>query len=471
MAVAAKAPTITGKPTARKLAELVHGIRFETLSADVIAETKRRVLDAIGCGLGGFASAPSQSARAIARDLGGKPEATIWGEAQRTSCDRATLANSTMLRYLDYMDSHAGPDACHPCFNIPPVLAMAERVGASGKDLIAAVVAGYEIQIRLQDSCVVGKRGWFSGMYLEFSVPLATGLLLGLDVDRLTQALAISVSHGNTLGAQSHGRIPSSKSIADGMVSSIGITAALMAERGVTGPEDVVESPAGFAHAIADRLDLDTLLAPAAEYRVMEVNTKWFNTVRVAQTAVTGLFGIMDKHDLTWRDIESLVIHLPTGEFSSHDGIWNGPSRLRPATRDSANHSPIYSVAVAAVDRVLGPEQYADAKLSDPDVLSVVDRTTLKADANLDKHWPAAAVTRMVLRTKDGRQHEATTLYAPGHHKNRVSQEQLQEKFTRLAGNVLDAARRRTLFQAVADLDSLKTVDELTRCLRAPEAG
>lgn len=466
MALAAKGYVVSDKPVARKLAELVHGIRFDTLSAEVVAESKRRVLDAIGCAFGGFAAGPSQAARAVAKELGGKPEATIWGVAERTSCDRAALANSTMLRYLDYMDSHAGPDACHPCFNIPPVLAVAERVGASGKDLLAALVAGYEIQIRFQDSCVVGKRGWFSGMYLAYSVPLATGLLLGLDVDRLTQAVAISASHGNTLAAQSHGRIPASKSIADGMVSSIGITAALLAQRGVTGPEDVVESPAGFALAVAERLDTEKLLAPAAEYRVMEVNTKWFNTVRVAQTAVTGVFGIMDKHGLTWRDIESLVIHLPTGEFTSHDGVWNGPSRLRPTTRDSANHSPIYSVAVASVDRVLGPDQYVDAKLSNPDVLSVVDRTTLKPDAGLDKHWPAAAVTRVVLRTKDGRQDEATTLYAPGHHKNRVSQEQLQDKFTRLAGDVLDAGQRRALFQAVADLDSLKTVDELTRCLR-----
>ena len=466
MALSSPAHAVAGKTTARRLAELVHRVHFETLSADCIAETKRRVLDAIGCALGGFAAEPSVAARQVARDLGGRTEATVWGEAGKTSCDRATLANSTMLRYLDFMDSHAGPDACHPCFNIPPLLAVAERVNASGPDLLAALVAGYEIQIRFQDACVVGKTGWFSGMYLEFSVPLAAGLLLGLDVDQMTQAVAISASHGNTLGAQSHGMIPSSKSVADGMVSAIGVTSALLAVRGITGPEDVIESPAGFAAAIAHSLDTDKLLAPASEYRMMEVNTKWFNTVRVAQTAVTGVFGIMDKLKIGWRDIGSIVIHLPTGEFSSHDGIWNGPSRLRPTTRDSANHSPIFSVAVASVDRVLGPDQYEDEKLKNPDVLSVVDRTTLKPDPSLDKHWPAAAVTRIVLTTKDGRGDEATTFYAPGHHKNRVSQEQLQDKFTRLAGRLLDDKRRAGLFQAVADLDRLPRVDELTRWLR-----
>lgn len=454
------------KTVARGLAELVAGIRPGELPADVIAETKRRLLDAIGCGLAGFDAEPSAVARGLAEDLGGRPESTVWGSAQLTSCEKATLANSTMLRYLDFMDSHAGPDACHPCFNIPPCLAVAERVDASGAELIAAIVSGYEVQIRMQDSCIVGSRGWFSGMYVEFSVPLAVGKLLGLNTEQATHALAISVSHGNTLGAQSAGTIPASKSIADGMVSSIGVVSALLARRGMTGPDDVVESEAGFAAAIAEKLDVERLLAPIVQHKVMEVNTKWFNTVRVAQTAVTGVFGILDEHRLTWGDVESLTICLPTGEFKSHNGIWNGPSRLRPTTRDSANHSPIFSVAVAMVDRELGPAQYADAKLVDPNVLSVVDRTSLQPDASLDVHWPAAAVTRVVVKTKAGATHEATTLYPPGHHRNRVSQEQLQQKFKRLAGSVLSPSRQEGLFEAIERLDRLKSVKELTRHLR-----
>ena len=240
--------------TARKLAEIVNTINFDRLPAEVVSETKRRILDAVGCGLAGFAAEPSVIARSLAEDLGGKPESTIWGQSQRTSCDRAALANSTMLRAFDYMDSHAGADACHPCFNIPPCFSVAERVGASGRDLIAAIVAGYEVQIRFQDACVVGTRGWFSGMYLEFSVPLAVGKLLGLDIDRLTHALAISVSHGNTLGAMSGAHITASKSIADGMVSATAIVSALMARNGLEGPEDIVEGESGFAAAIAERL-------------------------------------------------------------------------------------------------------------------------------------------------------------------------------------------------------------------------
>ena len=452
------------KAVAQSLAELVSTIRFDSLSDEVVNETKRRMLDALGCAFGGFHGNPSVILREVAADLGGKPESTVFGATYRTSCDKANLVNSTMLRYLDYMDSHAGPDACHPCFNIPPCLAVAERSGASGRDLIAAIVAGYEIQIRFQESCKIGSRGWFSGTYLEFSVPLAVGKLLGLDVDRLTNALAIAATHANALSVNS-GSIPASKSIADAMVASTGILGALMAGAGLTGPTDILDSGAEFEKAVAGGIDYERLLAPLVIPKVMEVNTKWFNTVRTAQTAVTGMFGLLEKHRLTWRDLEAITLFLPTKEHVGHDGIWNSPSRLRPRNRDTANHSLVYSVAVATVDRELGPEQYAEAKLRNPDVHSVIDRTTLQSDAALDQYWPEAAVSRVVLRTKTGQSYGATTLYPPGHHKNRVNNEQMQQKFIKLTSEILAQEKREAIIQTVGRLEELKSVKELTALL------
>ncbi len=449
------------KAVANSLAELVSAIRFNTLPSEVVDETKRRVLDALGCTFAGFRGEPSVIMRNVVADLGGKPESTVLGATYQTSCEKASLVNSTMLRYLDYMDSHAGSDACHPCFNIPPCLAVAERVNASGKDLIAAIVAGYEVQIRFQEACKIGSRGWFSGTYLEFSVPLAVGKLLGLDNNRLTNALAIAATHANALSVNS-GSIPASKSVADAMVASTGILGALMAGAGLTGPTDILDSTGEFEKAVAGRIDYERLLAPLVTPKVMEVNTKWFNTVRTAQTAVTSMFSLLDKHRLTWRDIEAITLFLPTKEHVGHDGIWNSISRLRPQNRDTANHSLVYSLAVATVDGELGPEQYADEKLRDPDVLSVIDRTTLQADASLDPYWPEAAVSRVVLRTRGGQSCETTTLYPPGHHKNRVTDEQMQQKFNKLTSPVLDSKRREAIIQKVARLEELESVKELT---------
>jgi 2-methylcitrate dehydratase len=453
------------KTVANALAELVAKIQFDALPDSVVKETKRRVLDTLGCAFGGSRGDASIMMRDVAADLGGRPESTVWGAGQ-TSCEKATLVNSTMLRYLDYMDSHAGSDACHPCFNIPPCLAVAERAGASGRDLIAAIVAGYEIQIRFQEACKIIPRGWFSGTYLEFSVPLAVGKLLGLGLEGLTNALAISASHANTLNANSLGTIPASKSVADGMISSTAVMAALMARAGLVGPQDVMESAGGFVRAVAGSIDQERLLAPLVEFKMMEVNTKWFNTVRTAQTAVTSALEIFRRHHLTWRDVEAVQIFLPTGEHTGHDGIWNSVSRLRPETRDSANHSIVFSLAVAMVDGELGPEQYSPAKLSDPNVLSLVDRTTLQSDPSLDVHWPGAAVTRLVMKTFNGQSFEGTTLYPPGHHLNRLSDQQIQEKFNKLASPVVSKNKRDAIMQTVDQLDKLASAQELTVHLR-----
>jgi 2-methylcitrate dehydratase len=125
----------------------------------------------------------------------------------------------------------------------------------------------------------------------------------------------------------------------------------------------------------------------------------------------------------------------------------------------------VYSVAVATVDRELGPEQYAEAKLRNPDVHSVIDRTTLQSDAALDQYWPEAAVSRVVLKTKNGQSCEATTLYPPGHHKNRVTNEQIQQKFTKLTSQVLEKEKREAIIQTVGRLENLKSVKELTALL------
>ncbi|MGH7843854.1 MAG: hypothetical protein ACREQW_01600, partial [Candidatus Binatia bacterium] len=163
-----------------------------------------------------------------------------------------------------------------------------------------------------------------------------------------------------------------------------------------------------------------------------------------------------------------ITLYLPTREHAGHEGIWNHESRLRPKNRDSANHSIVFSLAVAVVDGELGPDQYADEKLCDPNVLSVVNKIALQPDASLDVHWPAAAVTRLVLRSRSGQHYETTTLYPPGHHRNRVTDDQMRQKFRKLSRSVLNATQMESVIEAVGRLEELTSLDELTAHLRQP---
>ncbi len=111
-----------------RIAELVHNIRYQDLSSEVVHEAKRLILDTLACALGGYRSEPSSIARRVARELGGNAEATTIGEGRKTSCALATLVNGTMIRYLDSNDYYFGRDSAHPSGNLAPALAVAEKM-------------------------------------------------------------------------------------------------------------------------------------------------------------------------------------------------------------------------------------------------------------------------------------------------------------------------------------------------------
>ncbi|MGH7844406.1 MAG: MmgE/PrpD family protein, partial [Candidatus Binatia bacterium] len=205
-----------------RLVDLALSLRFETLPGPVVHEAGRRLLDALGCMIAGADGRTTKQVRNGALALGGVPESTLFGTKERISCDRAGLVNGTALRYLDFMDGHPGPYPCHPCFNIPPILAVAERMRANGKQLISAIVTGYEVMPRFQENVGLpdlGARGWAGSSNLAFSIPLACAHLLELDRERALNALGMSVLHGSVLDTSSHGQMPASKSLLDGMVA------------------------------------------------------------------------------------------------------------------------------------------------------------------------------------------------------------------------------------------------------------
>ena len=134
-----------------RLAALVHGIHYAELPPEVIHQVKRITLDTLACALGAHHSEPARMVRTVARQLGGVPECTLIGASEKTSCTLATLVNGTLMRYLDGNDYYFGKDSAHPSGNLAPALAVAEHAHRGGRELIEAMVAAYEVQLRLCD--------------------------------------------------------------------------------------------------------------------------------------------------------------------------------------------------------------------------------------------------------------------------------------------------------------------------------
>jgi 2-methylcitrate dehydratase len=365
------------------------------------------------------------------------------------------------------MDGHAGPYPGHASFNIPPILAVGEYVNASGKDVALATVLGYEVNIRLQLSAGdpdISRHGWSGSTNLGIASAVGMGKLLGLTVKQLTHAIAIAATHAPALDAPSRDQMPESKTVMDGMVAASSVMAVFMAQAGLTGPARVFEGVGGYQQAVSRRLDTDILLAPLDRFRIMDVYTKRYNAVKCAQTAVAAALKIAAQLPGGWRDIEQLRVGFPDRDFEQQNQ--DSEARRRPDGRDTANHSAVYCVAAGLVDGDLGPEQFEDGRLHDPDVLGLIDRIRLEKRSELNEFWPAANPAHLTATTRTGEIRSELVLYSPGHPKNPLSDEALAVKFRALTTASLSPDAAEAAIRDTSDLARLSSVRSLLEALQ-----
>jgi 2-methylcitrate dehydratase len=447
-----------------RLAATTNGIDSADLPRDVVEEARRRILDTVGCMLGGV---DQHAVKAVYRAIGeGSGQATLVGDHRRASVAHAALANCTAARYLDYMDSHPGPCSCHPGLVIPPVLAVAEWIDASGVDVIRAIVLGYELDIRLQlgiGDPDIGAHGWSGSTNLGLAVPYSLGGLLGLSTVELAHALAISADHAPTLAASAYGQMAESKASVDGVVAMTAVTSTLMASRGLEGPVDGFSVADGFGQVVARHWDEDLLLAPLDRFRILDVNTKRFNTVKRARAAVAAAIALRDDLPSSWRDIERVTVRLAEADSSKEQD--NATVHRRPQNRHTANHSAFFSVAAALVDGDLRPAQFEPERLADPDIIGMIDRIEIVSDRELTGYWPAANPATVEITLASGEVRTHTQIYAPGHPRNPVTDRQLEDKFRGLVGSTRTEPDMDRIVELIGQFEKLPSIRPLMTLL------
>ncbi len=272
-----------------QLAAWVLAMQARDLSQAAILQAKLLLLDTIGCG---FAALDEQSARAllaVVETSGGAPQCTVIGRARRTTAPNAVLANGALVRILDfndYVNAKGGDLGGHPSDNIPVALAAGELAGACGREVVAAVVLGYEIFGRCKE-LMERDSAWDGVTVSGLAAPAMAGRLMGLDRGRLVHAIALSAARAATSTAVRFGDISAAKSIANALVAQNGMQAALLAERGITGPLDLFENPRGMREVFCKGDAAAALTAPLpAESYIMAANVKAFPCLATGQSVV-----------------------------------------------------------------------------------------------------------------------------------------------------------------------------------------
>lgn len=439
--------------TTQFLADYVTGLTFRQLPDSTVRQAKIRLIDTLGCAIGGYAAEPAAIARRVAARQQGEPSARILGAGTRTSMEMAAFANAVMARYLDYNDTYVSKGSGHPSDMIPACLAVSEARHANGADLLLAIVAAYEVYTGLAD--VVGLRdlGWDQGLFVVLGSAAGAARLLGLTRDQTADALAIAVSANVPTRQTRSGELSMWKGCATAASARAGVFSALLAADGMTGPTAAFEGRHGVWDQVTGRFELKPLGGNGVAYGIERTNLKFFPSEYHSQAPLAMALELRRK--VRVEDIETIDVqtyHTAYSEIGSEPEKWN------PRTRETADHSLPYLLAVALTDGFVKAESFSAERMRDPALRKLMQKIRIAENPRFTAQFPAMLVTQIDVLTRGGEKVAMTARYPKGHALNPMTDAEVELKFMSLCEPLLAAAQRDELLRALREIDRVPDV-------------
>jgi 2-methylcitrate dehydratase len=447
-----------------RLAAFVVRSAYQNLSEDARQQIKTRVLDALGCAIGASEGPPIAMLRAQIEDFGGNPLATLIGGG-KTAPDRAALYNSALVRYLDFNDTFiAKGESCHPSDNVGATLAASEYAHRNGKEFMTALAVAYQIQCRLSEVAPVRAKGFDHTTQGAYAVAGGVARALGLDQQQTANAIAISGTAYNALRVTRTGRLSNWKGLAYPATAFDATHAAFLAMRGITGPLEVFEGNKGFMESIAGRFEIDWERENLEA--VTRTSIKKYNAEFHSQTALEGVLELKAVHHLRAEEIERIEIAIFDVAYHIIGGGEEGDKYL-VHSKEEADHSLPYMVAVALLDDEVTPAQYTPERIRREDVQSLLRKVIVRPDDELSSRFPAEMACRIKLFLKGKGEDQALSIEKrdyEGFYTRPMSWERAVAKFEQLAAPYAGKTLCGEIAEAVAHLDTID-VAQLTALL------
>jgi 2-methylcitrate dehydratase PrpD len=446
-------------PLSTELARWAASVTFGDLPEDVVASTKLRVLDVMGLALAGAETDFGRSVRAAALALSTPGSCRILGFGDRVGVTTAAFANGAFSQALEFDDTHNESIVHMSSPSVAAALALSEYTKISGRDLITAIAVGNEISCRVGSvsSGELHRRGFHpTGLFATFGAAYLAGKILGLDAETQARAAGIAGSFASGLlecwvdGTET-------KFLHPGWSAQSGITAALLARSGVTGPARVFEGRFGlFAshvqdpNAHRDFARIDDRLGQHWESR--NSSFKPFPAAHVIHPYISAILRLRTKHGIRPGDVER--IECPVTAFIV--GIVCEPTdeKFAPASDSHGRVSLQYSLAEALYFGALGKSAYGNESLKNPEILALARRVHYHVDPNYPGPGRFKGAVTIVLQ--DGRAFEEIEEYNRGSAENPMSYSELRAKVDDNASAFLSAVQRDRLADAIRTLDELE---------------
>ena len=449
---------------AEQLSDYAASLRFEDLPGEIVHQAKRMIIDTFGCALGGYDSEPARIARDIAATVTSTQPATILVSGQSTSPDLAVFANGVAVRYLDFNDGYTSRESGHPSDSIAATLTAAEIGGSGGQGLIASTVLAYEAFCRICDTVDIKPSGFDHVTVGCIASILGVASALGLTREQTVQALNLGIAPNLALYQTRIGEVSMWKGCAYANASRNAVFAAMLAQRGLTGPSPIFEGDGGYFKAVTRQpFTLDTFGGEDQPFKIMECSIKRFPLGQYSQTVAQAASEVReqlpDPSDIASVTVRTLqtAVNIMAGD----------PEKWRPANRETADHSMPYTAAVALMYGTVGQQHFGDEYLDNPQLMDLTGRVKVEVSEEANRRAPEAMLCDLEVVTGSGQTFSSQVAYHKGHYKNPLSDDEVGQKFLGLAEGVLPDSRANGLLAHLWELEKVTDIPGLLRWTRA----
>ena len=442
-------------------------LSYNDLPQDVVARAKHLIVDTVGCALGAAPSPPAVIARAVASEVSSSTPATVMVSGRKSSPDLAAFANGVMIRYLDDNDTYSSKGTCHPSDMLAPTLAAVEVAHGDGKTAVLGMVLGYEILCGLTDAGSIQKgRRWDQATYAIVSAAVVAAKLLGLEREQMGHAISLAVSSHLSLGQIRSGQISHWKGCAVANASRNAVFCAMLAAKGMTGPSFIFEGPGGYFNATGGAFELPPFGGAGGPFRIMAARIKPFPSGYHSQSAIEAVLELRPKVSGI-DDIKE--VRLQTFP-AAHEVMGSDESRWSPETRESADHSLPFVMAVALMEGGLAIRHYDEEYFKKPEVRALMRKIRVDVGEEPQRAWPALPLNIVEIEMGSGEVHSTRVAHHLGHFTRLMSDADQEAKFRPMAQDYAGLPSRQAdrLLTRLRNLEQVQDISEIIALTVAP---
>jgi 2-methylcitrate dehydratase len=466
-------PTESKRLLSHVIADWACSLKYEHLSPEAIQAAKLFWFDSIGCALGGSQQDDAKILLKHYRAMsGGDGSATAFVSGFKTNPVDAAFLNGHMIRAMDYNDIYWKADPCHPSDLIAASLALCESEGLSGKELILATIIAYEVEMRL---CEIGRPGvreygWHHATLSAFAAPVSAGRVLNLTPEQMVSAIGISAARTFCPGAVTAGKLTNMKNTVDPWAGRMGAESALLARDGFSGPEHIIDGKEGlfavFKHVQykgepatfdGEALLKDLPKSNKDHYRILDCGMKSFPIEALSHAPLTAMMKTVKENNIKADNVKEIKVEV----IARAADILGDPHKYRPDSKETADHSLPYCMAVGLVDGMVTPLQFKEERILDKSLIPIMDKVKVVANEEFEALFPKFQPSRVTITTNDGKSYSTRVDVPKGDPRDPMTEDEIAVKFTALGSDVIGKDQCKKLQRFIMSIDTAETLDGL----------